>query len=130
MIGMLGLRKQVVAQEKWNVELANSTTSLRKQAVKLGRADAEQKEKITSFEKVLTTLLAAHKATEAELEFTLKQMTFVVVDATFQARAELMEEFKTGKHSKWDPNYEIGFLKERRSSWPQIERKVKLLESR
>ena len=40
-------------------------------------------------------------------------MKFVVVDADVHLRVELMEEFKAGKHSKWDPNYEIGFWKER-----------------
>ena len=40
-------------------------------------------------------------------------MKYVAVDATFHARAELMEEFKVGKHVDWDPDYEISFWKEK-----------------
>ena len=40
-------------------------------------------------------------------------MKSVVVDTTLHAKAGLMEEFKASKHSKWDPDYEIGFWKER-----------------
>ena len=113
MTRMLGLRKQVVAQEKRNVEPTNSNTYLRKQVLEFGCAKAKQKEKITSLEKELATSLATQKAAEAELETTLKQMKFVAVDATIHVRAELIEEFKAGKHSEWDLDYEIGFWKER-----------------
>ena len=54
-----GLRKHVTAQEKRNVELTNSNTTLRKQVVEFGRVDVEQKEKISSLEKELATSLAA-----------------------------------------------------------------------
>ena len=57
--------------------------------------------------------MATQKVVEAELETTLKQMKSVVVDATLHMRAEPMEEFKVGKHSESDPDYEIGFWKER-----------------
>ena len=43
----------MTAQEKRNVELTNSNTTLRKQLVELGRADADQKERISSLEKEL-----------------------------------------------------------------------------
>ena len=41
MTRLLGLRKQVTAQEKRNVELANSNTTLRKHVVEFGCVDAE-----------------------------------------------------------------------------------------
>ena len=41
MTGMFGLRKQVTAQEKKNVELTNSNTTLRKQVLDFGRTNAE-----------------------------------------------------------------------------------------
>ena len=91
------------------MELANSNTSLKKQVLEFGHAEAEQKEKIASLEKELATSLAMQKVVEAELDTTLKQMKYVAVDATLHARAELMEEFKVGKHSEWDPDYEIRF---------------------
>ena len=72
MTKMLGQKKQVVAQEKRNVEHANSNTSLRKQVLEFDRAEAEQKEKIASLEKELSTSLATQKVAEAELETTLK----------------------------------------------------------
>ena len=49
------------------------------------------------------------KASEVELETTLKNMKSLAVDATLHARAELMEVFKDGKHFEWDPDHEISF---------------------
>ena len=40
-------------------------------------------------------------------------MKFVAVDATLHARVEPMEEFKASKHFEWNPDYEIGFWKEK-----------------
>ena len=50
-----GLRKHVTAQEKRNVELTNSNTTLRKQVVEFGRVDGKN---ITSLEKELAASLA------------------------------------------------------------------------
>ena len=72
---------------------------------------------ITSLEQELAVSLATWKAAQAELETTLKQMKSVVVDALLHARVKLMEEFKAGKHSEWDPDYEIGFWKEREAEF-------------
>ena len=47
------------------------------------------------------------------METTLKQMKSVAIDVTLHARAELMEEFKVGKHSEWDLDYEIRFWKKK-----------------
>ena len=81
--------------------------------VELGRTDADQKDRISSLEKELTASQDAQKAADAKLKATLKSMKSVVVDATLHARAKLMEDFKAIKHSEGDPDYEIGFWKER-----------------
>ena len=43
----------------------------------------------------------------AELETAAENIQTIAVDAVLSARAELMEEFKRGEHSSWDPNEEI-----------------------
>ena len=53
MTGLLGLRNKVTAQEKHNVELANSNTTLRKQVVELIHTNANTKEMISYLEKEL-----------------------------------------------------------------------------
>ena len=40
-------------------------------------------------------------------------MKSVAVDAILHARAELIEEFKAGQHTDWDPDFEINVWKER-----------------
>ena len=40
-------------------------------------------------------------------------MKSVAIDATLHAKAELIEEFKAGKHFEWETDYEINFWKER-----------------
>ena len=55
--------------------------------------------------------LAKEKVVSIGLKFELEEATLkvqtIVVDFVLSARAELMEEYKRGKHSSWDPNEEI-----------------------
>ena len=91
----------------------SSSSPRRKQVVEYGHIEAEQNERIAYLEKELAKSLVAQKATQVKLESTLKQMKSVAIDATLHARAELMEEFKVGKHSEWDLDYEISFWKKK-----------------
>ena len=81
----------MTSQEKRNMELAASNTTLRKQVAKSHCVEAELEEKVTSMEKELTISEVAQVAAQVKLEATLKQMKSVVVDATLHARAELIE---------------------------------------
>ena len=56
---------------------------------------------------------AKNEVVKAELESTINKMKFIVVDAILNARAELMREFKRGKHANWDPDQEIHTWKDR-----------------
>lgn len=64
--------------------------------------------------------LAEQKAVQAELDTTLKQMKFMVINATLHARVEVVKEFKDGKLSEWDPDYEIGFWKDREAELAEV----------
>ena len=77
------------------------------------RVEAEYKEKVAYLEKEFAISMVAQTAAQAELETTPRQMTSVAIDATLHAWAELMEEFKAGKHAEWDPNYEISLWMEK-----------------
>ena len=39
----------------------------------------------------------------------------MAMDATFHARAELMEDFKVGQHADWDLDFEINVQNERKA---------------
>ena len=93
----------MTSQEKTNVELATSNTSLRKQVAESNCVEAKYKENVTSLKKELTIYVAAQTAAQAKMDTTLRQMKFVAIDATLHSRVELMEEFKVGKHVEWDP---------------------------
>ena len=59
--------------------------------------------------KELATSEAASAISKTEMEATLTQMKFVVVDVTLHIRAELMEEFKVIYHVDWDLDLENKF---------------------
>ena len=40
-------------------------------------------------------------------------MKYVTVNVTLHTRAKLIEEFKEGRHAKWDPDQEIEMWRER-----------------
>ena len=50
----------------------------------------------------------AWKVVENESVVHLKRMESVSIVANLHTHTELMEEFKDGKHAKWDLDYEIG----------------------
>ena len=50
---------------------------------------------------------AENATLKAELESTLKNMQFIVVDTILHAMAKLMGEFKKVEHDSWEPNQEI-----------------------
>ena len=62
MTRLLGLRKQVTSQDKRNVALAASNTSLRKQVAASSRIEVEYKEKVASLEKELDISMVAQTA--------------------------------------------------------------------
>ena len=44
---------------------------------------------------------------KSELEMAALKVQTIAVDVVLSARAALMEEFKKGEHTSWDPNEEI-----------------------
>ena len=125
-MGVLFLQSQITAQERRNVDLATSNTTLRKTAAKLGEEKKElsakvvklnsrnekledrnaelvkessmQSSQVDSLKKELANEKAENVAVKVELESTLNKMKFIVVDAILHAWDELMEEFKKGEH--------------------------------
>ena len=119
-----------MAQERRNIDLATSNTSLSKTTTKLGESKKElsakarneevedkntklvkesamQSSQVDSLKKELANEKAQNAAVKVELESTLNKMKFIVVDAILHAWDELMEEFKKGEHVSWDPYQEI-----------------------
>jgi chromosome segregation ATPase len=133
--GVFSLRGQIAAQEKRNVDLAASNTSLRKANAELTAERENYSLNITELksrneelgdnyaelvrvkEKLSLELdaarkdLAKEKAVNSGLREELESVTLkaqtIAVDAVLSARAELMEEFKKGEHADWDPDQEI-----------------------
>ena len=59
-------------------------------------------------EQNLAASKVACEVKENEAAAQLEQMKMLAIDAILHALAELMEKFKAGQKSEWDPNYEIG----------------------
>ncbi|KAL5565741.1 hypothetical protein UlMin_028905 [Ulmus minor] len=122
-------------QERRNVDLAASNTSLRKANADLTAEREDYSSKITELksrneelgdnyaklvrvnEKLTGELDAAKEdlvkekadssSLREELEAAMLKVQSIAVDAVLSARTELMEEFKRGKHAAWDPDQEI-----------------------
>ena len=126
------MRSQIAAQERRNVDLAASNTSLRKANDDLSAERKEFSSKLTEIRSKneelednyaelvrtnakLTGKLDAAKedlAKERADSFSLREefetmrlkAQSIAVDAVLSARAELMEEYKKGEHASWDPD--------------------------
>ena len=133
--GVFSLRGQITAQERRNVDLTASNTSLRKANAELTAEREGFSFKITELkskneelgdnyaelvrvnEKLTGELDAAkedlakeradNSGLREELEAAMLKVQSIAVDAVLSARAELMEEFKRGEHVSWDPDQEI-----------------------
>ena len=133
--GVFSLRGQIAAQERRNVDLATSNTSLRKANADLTAEREGFSSKITELksrneelgdnyaelvrvnEKLTGELDAAkeglvkekaeNSSLREELEAAMLKVQSIAVDAVLSARAELMEEFRRGEHASWDPDQEI-----------------------
>ena len=139
--GVFSLRGQIAAQERRNVDLAASNTSLRKANAELSAEREGFSSKITELrskneelednyaelvranEKLTGELDAAkedlakeradNSGLREELETATLKVKSIAVDAMLSARAELMEEFKRGEHASWDLDQEIKTWKKR-----------------
>ncbi|KAL5583527.1 hypothetical protein UlMin_015969 [Ulmus minor] len=126
--GVFSLRGQIAAQERRNVDLATSNTSLRKANADLTAEREGYSSKITelksrneeledNYAKLTGELDAAKEdlvkekadssSLREELEAAMLKVQSIAVDTVLSARAELMEEFKRGEHASWDPDQEI-----------------------
>ncbi|KAL5580801.1 hypothetical protein UlMin_013243 [Ulmus minor] len=138
---VFSLRSQIVAQERRNVDLSVSNTSLRKANADLSAEREEFSSKLTELRskneelednyaelvranaKLIGELdaakgdLAKERADNSSLKEELETVTLkaqsIAVDAVLSARAELMEEYKRGEHASWDPDQEIETWKKR-----------------
>ena len=125
--GVFSLRGQIAAQERRNVDLAASNTSLRKATAKLSaeredlstkiielrskneelednyaelvRANAKLIGKLDAAKEDLAKERADNSGLREELETATLKVQSIAVDAVLSARAELMEEFKRGEHA-------------------------------
>ncbi|KAL5574014.1 hypothetical protein UlMin_023611 [Ulmus minor] len=139
--GVFSLRGQIATQERTNVDLAASNTSLRKANAELSteregfsakitelRSKNEElednyaelvraNEKLTGELDAVKEDLAKERADNSglreELETATLKVQSIAMDAVLSARAELMEEFKRGEHASWDPDQEIETWKKR-----------------
>ena len=127
-MGWTHLRSQITAQDKRNVNLNASNASLRKSNAELASqleelrsrneelssnhvSLVEENAKMISQLDDLKEELVKEKTMSAdlksELEMAALKVQTIAVDAMLSARAELMTEFKMGKHSSWNPDEEI-----------------------
>lgn len=139
--GVFSLKGQILAQEKRNVDLAGSNTSLRKayaeltaereclsfKVAELRSKNEELGDNYAELVRVngkLTGELDAAKADlvkeradnaglREELEAAMLKVQSIAVDAVLSARTELMEEFKRDEHASWDLDQEIKTWKKR-----------------
>ena len=121
-----------MAQEKMNVDLAASNTSLRKANAELSIERMEFYSKLTELkskneelEENYAELVQANAKLIGEMDAVKDEMAkervencslkedletvrlkvhSIAVDAVLSARAKLMEEYKKGEHASWDPN--------------------------
>ena len=128
--GLSCLRTQIAAQEKRNVDLAASNTTLKKVNAELGDSNKELSLKVvelkSKYEELddnyaelikenaklvgqadvvkeeLTKEKAENAVIKVELESSLKKMQFIAVDAILHSKAKLMGEFKRAEHATWD----------------------------
>ena len=89
---------------KLNSELSAQLEELTTNQVSLVEKNAELTSKMDGMKDELVSEKAVSAGLKSELETTTLKVKTVAVDAVISVRAELMGEFKRGKHSNWDPD--------------------------